>query len=261
VSSWSTRCAVAALAAATSAALADEPPRRYAVTKVGVAPSPRIDGRLDDVAWKSAPWSEPFVDIEGDLRPPPLFTTRFRALWDETHLYVAAELEEPHLYATLTRHDSVIFQDPDFELFLDPDGDTLHYFELELNAFGTTWDLKLDRPYHQSGRPDDGWELVGLRLGVGLDGTLNEPRDIDSGWTVELAMPWSAFQPPGGSGRAPAPGETWRVNFSRVQWALETDDGRYRKVPDLCESNWVWTPQGRIDMHRPERWGHFDFQP
>jgi len=257
-------CTSLALAVTAPAAVAAgelDPPRRYAVTRVAPEAAPAIDGRLEDAAWERAPWSEVFVDIEGDRRPPPVFATRLRALWDETHLYVAAELEEPHLFATLTVHDSVIFHDPDFELFLDPDGDTLHYFELELNAFGTTWDLQLDRPYHQDGKPDDGWELEGLRLGLGLDGTLNDPRDIDSGWTVELAMPWSAFEPPGGTGRAPAPGDTWRVNFSRVQWALEEIDGQYRKLPGLCEDNWVWTPQGRIDMHRPERWGVFEFRP
>ena len=25
-----------------------------------------IDGRLDDAAWQDAPWTDPFVDIEGD---------------------------------------------------------------------------------------------------------------------------------------------------------------------------------------------------
>ncbi|MEZ5312421.1 MAG: carbohydrate-binding family 9-like protein [Thermoanaerobaculia bacterium] len=85
---------------------------------------------------------------------------------DERALYVLAELEEPHLYATLTEHDAVIFHDPDFEIFLDPEGDRRNYFEPEVNALGTTWDLRLDRPYHESGKPDDAWELTGLGLAI-----------------------------------------------------------------------------------------------
>ena len=44
-------------------------------------------------------------------------------LWDDTYFYVAAHLEEPHVWGTLTKHDTVIFQDNDFEIFIDPDGD------------------------------------------------------------------------------------------------------------------------------------------
>jgi|GEM_PF-5265226 len=42
---------------------------------------------------------------------------------------------------------SYVFYDNDFEVFIDPDGDTHRYYELEINAFGTEWDLFLDRPY------------------------------------------------------------------------------------------------------------------
>src|SRR5437762_10018554 len=48
-------------------------------------------------------------------------------------------------------------------------------------------------------------------------------------------------------------GDQWRVNFSRVEWRHEVLDGKYRKIPNLREDNWVWSPQGVIDMHRPER--------
>src|SRR5207249_4798868 len=36
----------------------------------------RVDGRLDDEAWQAAPWTDAFVDIEGEIRPRPRFQTR-----------------------------------------------------------------------------------------------------------------------------------------------------------------------------------------
>src|SRR5262249_37071472 len=75
-----------------------------------------IDGRLDDAAWASAPWTDNFSDIQGDARPKPRFRTRVKMLWDDDFLFIGAELEEPHVWATLTNHDSIIFQDPDFEV-------------------------------------------------------------------------------------------------------------------------------------------------
>src|SRR5262249_43792174 len=151
------------------------PPKGYVCYR---ARSPiAIDGRLDDSAWRDAPWTDDFADIEGDVRPKPRFRTRAKMLWDDRCLYVAAELEEPHVWATLTRHDAVIFRDNDFEVFLDPDGDSHLYAELELNALDTTWDLLLPKPYKDGGRAVHAWEIAGLRTAVHVDGTLNDPGD------------------------------------------------------------------------------------
>ena len=43
-------------------------------------------------------------------------------LRDDNYLYIAAEMEEPHLWGELTAHDSVIYHENDFEVFIDPDG-------------------------------------------------------------------------------------------------------------------------------------------
>jgi hypothetical protein len=53
----------------------------------------------------------------------------------------------------------------------------------------------------------------------------------------------------------PKEGDEWRVNFSRVQWRLDVVDGKYRKMAGTKEDNWVWSPQGVINMHVPEKWG------
>lgn len=219
----------------------------------------KVDGRLDEASWQAAPWTDEFVDIEGDAKPRPRFKTKVKMLWDHEHLYLAAELEEPHVWGTLTKHDAVIFQDNDFEVFVDPDGDNHEYYELELNALNTTWDLFLPRPYKDGGQADNGWEIAGLKTAVAVQGTLNDPTDEDKGWRVEIAIPWKVL---GKQARRPSPprsGDQWRINFSRVQWRHEVVDGKYRKLPDTREDNWVWSPQGIIDMHRPERWGLVQF--
>ena len=87
---------------------------------------PKIDGRLDDQAWQSVSWTDDFVDIEGVRKPQPRFRTRVKMLWDDQYFYLAVEMEEPHVWGTLTKHDSVIFHDNDFEFFIDADGDKLH---------------------------------------------------------------------------------------------------------------------------------------
>jgi hypothetical protein len=191
--------------------------------------------------------------------------TRFKLLWDDEFLYVGAELEEPHVWATLTERDAVLYRENDFELFIDPDGDTHNYYELEINALGTVWDLFLAKPYRDGGKARSEWDIAGLRAAVSVRGTVDDPSDRDEGWTVELAIPWSAVAEQVPDGRAPSDGELWRLNLSRVQWQLEEADGGYRKVMDPTsgrptpERNWVWSPQGAVNMHMPEMWGIVQF--
>ncbi len=218
-----------------------------------------LTGRLDDPAWNLAQWSENFVDIEGDQKPRPKYQTRMKMLWDDEYFYIGAWLEEPCVWATLTEHDSVIFQDNDFEVFIDPDGDALRYFEFEVNAFGTTWDLYLAKPYRDGGDADNSWE-TNANVAVYVDGAINDPSTEDRGWGVEIAFPWSCFVKNAGMPCPPNPGDTWKINFSRVQWQISTLDGKITKVPNTPEDNWVWSPQGVIDMHQPEQWGTVTFR-
>lgn len=218
-----------------------------------------IDGRLEESAWAAAPWTEEFGDIQGSTKPAPRFRTRAKLLWDEDYLYIAADIQEPHVWATLTNHDAVIFQDPDFEVFIDPDGDTHNYYEFEINALNTGWDLLLDKPYQDQGKAHNEWEVPGLKTAVHVSGTLNNPTDVDTGWTVELAFPWKVLSQHARHRGHPVEGEQWRIDFSRVEWQITINGNRYQKVPKTPEDNWVWSPQGVIDMHRPEMWGLLQF--
>jgi cellulose/xylan binding protein with CBM9 domain len=231
-------------------------PERYVCERAEEPPV--IDGALTEEAWRRARWTSDFVDIEGPGEPRPRFRTRAKMLWDDRYFYVAAELEEPEIWATLRERDAVIFHDNDFELFIDPDGDTHAYYELELNALATVWDLLLIRPYRDGGPAVNGWEIRGLEARVAIDGTLDQPGDRDRGWSVELALPWAALKECAPDGAPPRPGAQWRVNFSRVEWRVETRDGRHTKS-GAPEENWVWSPQGLVDMHYPEMWGFVQF--
>jgi len=219
----------------------------------------QIDGRLDDEAWKAAGWTDAFVDIEGDIRPRPRFQTRAKMAWDDNYFYVAASLEEPHVWGTLKEHDSIIFHDNDFEIFIDPDADNQEYYEIEINALGTEWDLFLKKAYRDGGPAVNEWEIPGLKTAVHVAGSLNVPSNTDSSWSVEFAIPWKVLAEYAHRSAPPRDGDQWRVNFSRVEWRHQIVDGKYRKVPNTREDNWVWSPQGVVDMHRPERWGYVQF--
>ncbi len=236
-------------------------PRNYVASYT--PESPIIDGNISDAVWDNAIWSETFRDIEGDLKPEPRLKTRMKMLWNDKYLFIAAELEEPHVWAYLQQHDEVVFYDNDFEVFVDPDNNTHQYFEIEINARNTIFDLFMPKPYRNGTGALISWDVAGLKSAVQVQGSLNKSTDTDKSWTVEMAIPFAALTI-GNDPDVPKEGHMWRINFSRVEWQTDIVDGKYVRRKDssgklLPEDNWVWSPQGVINMHCPERWGYLLF--
>lgn len=220
----------------------------------------KMDGILDEADWQAAPWTQDFVDIEGEPKPLPFHRTRAKILWDENWLYIAARMEDPHIWAKLTQRDAVIFHDPDFEVFIDPDGDTHDYYELEINALGTLWDLFLIKPYRDRQQVAiNAWDIRDIQYGIHIEGIVNDPSDTDTAWQVEMKIPMYVLAECAHKQTPPVHGDWWRLNFSRVHWNFEIKDGKYEKIAGHPEYNWVWSPQGLIAMHYPERWGYLFF--
>ena len=145
-------------------------------------------------------------------------------LWDDTYLYIYALLYEQHIWASIRKRDAVIFHDNDFEVFIDPSDNTYDYTEIEINALNTVWDLKLNKPYRMKGWANTDYNIEGLQTAVAVQGTLNDASDVDTSWSVEMAIPLQAlqatFRP---AQRQLGDDVVWRINFSRVQWQHRID--------------------------------------
>ncbi|PCH75758.1 MAG: carbohydrate-binding family 9-like protein [Flavobacteriaceae bacterium] len=220
-----------------------------------------IDGEASEKSWGKVAWSNVFIDIEGVKKPT--YKTQVKMMWDQQYFYILAQMEEPHVWGDITERDAVVFYNNDFEVFIDPDGDTHNYYELEINALNTVWDLFITKPYRETNVVLNDWTLTGLKSAVKIEGTLNNATDIDKGWTLEMAIPWAAYKKSYYEKNIPKD-DFWRVNFSRVNWDFELIDGKYARKKDAAgkfmhEYNWVWSPTGVINMHEPEKWGYVYF--
>ena len=104
-------------------------------------------------------------------------------VWDDANLYVAIRRQEENVWGRLTKRETVIYNDNDSEMFLDPSGDGAGYFEIEMNALNTMWDMFHDKEYHRASALDAFYDIAGLRHAVAVHGTLNYHHDRDVGWT------------------------------------------------------------------------------
>ena len=205
---------------------------------------------------------------------PTIHDTRARVLWDDENLYLGIRVEEPFVRARLTANNSPIYEDNDVEVFI---GGADAYYEFEVNAFNTTYEVFFvwERDWQRAGfaavpefardrmRPFNGvgftrhprglrlgnfdWHFPGKKTAVFIDGTVNDDRDRDRGWTVELAFPWAGMKWLATDGRAlpPKHGDVWRIDLSRFN--------QYKEAPPAKDSGgWVLSPHRAWDSHIPE---------
>ena len=244
-------------------------PPHYICRRSKIAYPGEPDGKLEKAFWEQAALIDDFHDIEGDSKPRPLFKTEARMLWDDDYLYVGAKLWGNEIWASVTGRDEVIFVDNDFEVFISPKYSSHRYYEIELNAYGSIWDLFMEKPQRDVTYRINGWDVRGLRSAVHIEGEVNNPKADNKYWSLELLIPWKTVREaePGKclpTHIVPDFGEIWRMDFSRVQYRVDVVNNRFEKRKDasgktLPEFNWLWAPTGVIDAHMPEMWAFVVF--
>lgn len=184
---------------------------------------PAIDGAADDPLWQQAQSVTAFHCLRQDASQPlaaPQFPTLLRCLWDDDFLYVRFDCRTPDVWAALTERDCELWNDPVVEVFLCPAPATPSFFEFQVNPIGTIYDsfvpdARLNADWQKWSR----WNCRGLRVGVRVDGRLNDLSHRDQGWSAVMAIPFEALAEHAGA--RPRPGEAWRANFTRYERARE----------------------------------------
>jgi len=248
-----------------------------------------VDGNLNKDMWRNAQWSKRFVDmVTGD---PGMYNTQTALLWSDTHLYIAFKAEEPFVEALQTDRDSIVFLENDLEVFIDG-GDC--YYELEVNAANTVYEVffiwkdaytkgsKFDIPlfdvHHQQAYTFGGdydrngasfwkgthprgirwafthFDMPGLQTAVKVEGTINDNSDIDTGWSLEIAIPWTSLDLLA-NGRAlpPNPGDVWTLFLGRFQ-KLMAGGLEVNPHPAMALNS-----HGIYDTHLPDKWSRIKF--
>ncbi len=202
-----------------------------------------VDGKLNEASWLRAPATELFGNMQAPAEPPPYYATRVKMLWDDEYLYFAAMMEDPDVLATITERDGPIYDDNDFEIFMDIDSDGRWYYEFEMNALNVIYDVLIER---RAARLGIEWNIEGLRTAVQVDGTLNVTGDVDGGWSAEIAWPMASLAEFAGDMSIPPRDEDeWPIGFVRV----------YRRKPERKTDMWMWSPHRYVRMHYPQSWG------
>jgi len=185
-----------------------------------------IDGKLDEPAWKKArPVTGFHLIRRSGLSPlrPAATQAQVLVLWDDNNIYFGAEIEDEDLFAKYTAHDSPLYKEDVFEVFVWPDESRRYYYEFEVNPLGTVFDMFTPNSdaggFHRWGEFKAGIKAKGT-----VKGTLNNWRDKDKGWTLEFAIPLTAFKDT--LRIPPKPGDKWRIAFCKYDYSVHLAKGR-----------------------------------
>jgi len=150
---------------------------------------PRIDGVLDDVAWRQAPIATDFIQNFPIYGQPASVKTEVRILYDNSAIYISAHLfDDPSFVRKqLTARDGEQQQDADFfSVFLDTYNDQQNGFQFLVTPANVQTDAKLNVAAGAGVREygDKTWDAV-WQSATALTG---------DGWIVEMKIPYISLR-------------------------------------------------------------------
>jgi len=212
----------------------------------------RLDGRLNEDAWKDAAETPAFVNVAtGQADPASPVQGSAKLLWDENALYLGVMVKDQNLVGGFDKaqKDPHLWTKDCVEIMIDPDGDgdNKDYYEIQVNPQNLVFDSHFE-DYNRPRKDPDGpfgheeWSSK-LESAVKLLGTLDDPKDKDEGYQVELRIPWASFDK--AKKLPPQPGSSWRVNLyamhdnQGVAWSPILGQGNFHKAARFGRISWV----------------------
>jgi len=220
------------------------------VYKVARAKGPIVaDGKMDESSWNDAEAVSFNYFFRRD-EPLDKQASKFRMLWDDQNLYLFYEFEDWSLTSRETAYDGRPYLDDCAEFFCLPVPDSLYmHFGFEVNITKAKYDYIVL------------WQLYNKRtifipdynpayeVGVTYDGTINNDKDKDKGWTMEFIIPLNVFK---GFPTRNLVGTKWA--FQAVRQDRNLVDDRFRSTSTLFPTYDV-----KLDVHPPYRFGLMEF--
>lgn len=216
-----------------------------------------LDGRLDEPAWAAAVPITRFYEFRSDapaLLPDDQVQVRF--LHDREWLYVGARIHDRDIVcnpARMTPTRGSMFLDGDtFEVFIQPDRHQTVYYEFHVNPCNSTWDCRFSaRAGFMAWTNNAASWNSGMKSAAQYRGTINR-ADEDEGYSVEIAIPLSAFTDREGKVFVSDPGITWRYSACLYDYSRYYDDGDNAGTLNLISSSKM--PQADYHMR-----GYFNY--
>jgi hypothetical protein len=175
----------------------------------------KIDGLLNEPAWGQTEITDGFTQITPDAGAAATHNTTVRVLYDDEAIYIGAHCRMPPelVSRVLSQRDRYNSNTDYFSLMVDTYRDKLNGFVFSVSTEGVQYDAKIYEGSYNS-RLDMIW--------------YGEVNHSDSGWTVEMKIPYNAIRFAQSEGE-----QIWGINFTRYD-SYSREESSWNIVnPDL----------------------------
>jgi len=215
--------------------------KRKTINTTRVTNAPKIDGILDDEAWKKAELCKDFMIFkpENGAPVPAEYQTVVKVVYDDEAIYISAQMNDPDP-AGIPKEFAVRdnFSQADFFLVtINPNDDGQNPFEFIVQSTGNQADSKVS-----NGNEDFNWSAV-WESDISTD---------DKGWNVEIKIPYRSLR------FANRPIQSWGFNFhrrleklnSQHTWThVDNSVGRWTQYDGLIEDFKNIEPPTRLNLY------------
>lgn len=209
---------------------------RYVIDAVYADQPIKVDGRLNENAWKDA------RAIPLNLRTDGLLPNHDRLIqepgtvrlaWDEQYVYVGFEFVDRDVVQENDQDQQHFYSTGDVaELFLKPSGAN-YYWEFYVAPNGCKTSFFFPSRGRLGLQGNFAYKSM-FRAGATVNGTLNDWHDDDRGWTGELAIPrseWASFGIPLDDSC------NWTLLAGRYNYGRQLSNVEVSCIPDTSPGN------------------------
>lgn len=217
----------------------------YSVTAVRSQSDIQIDGKLTEPVWQKARKLFLKNSDTGEQITDNSFSTYFFVCYDDSCLYIAFVANDKDIYSSFTGRDEHLWEEEAVEVFIDVDEEPNNYVEIEVSPNNILFDSYIVDPVNINVAETAKFNLTSIQSAVAVNGTVNIRSDVDTSWTVELAVNFTDIVANFDSGIL---GDAeWKINLYRID---RDADGPV---------HYAWSPtQGRF--HKPSVFGTLTFE-
>ncbi|QQR88672.1 MAG: carbohydrate-binding family 9-like protein [Myxococcales bacterium] len=204
---------------------------------------PVIDGKIDTKEWFQAKETSFRAPLDGG---PPSFPARAFWFWDTSYLYLAFVVTDSKILSPHTTHDARLWEHDAIELQIDPSGTGKNYFEIQVAPNGHVFDTKFLSPRNPQPFGLRNWDSNVVASAV-MHGKAND--DVkDTGYTVELALPWQSILEKAPITKDDIKNMPWRANIYVMN-----------RLNPKQQTAVAWSALHIGDFHTPARYGFVKF--
>lgn len=204
------------------------------ITVPRAAKAPAINADPEEPGWEEAVTIEelpPSLNSPEDVQDP--VPTEVKLLWDEDGIYVRFVCQDTEAYAPYDGRDAAHYEGDVLEVFMDPVGDGLQWYEVQVNPDNEILDMLSLLTGGSSCRDNGTLDRESLRqlwtlLDYDMDGLRMAAQKVDNGWIVDIALSAEDLMRRWGDNKLRP--MRLRANFLRYERPLTEESTKNRKA-------------------------------